>query len=55
MLELSMGGKQKITLPNGEQRTFMEDGDTIFLRGHCERAGAVRIGLGEVCGTLLPT
>jgi fumarylacetoacetase len=53
MLELSMGGKQKITLPNGEQRTFMEDGDTIILRGHCERAGAVRIGLGEVCGTLL--
>jgi len=54
MLELSMGGKQKIALPNGEQRTFMEDGDTIVLRGHCERVGAARIGFGEVSGTLLP-
>ena len=53
MLELSQGGKQRITLPNGETRTFMEDGDTITLRGHCERVGAARIGLGEVSGTLL--
>ena len=54
LLELSQGGKQRITLPNGETRAFMEDGDTITLRGHCERAGAARIGLGEVSGTLLP-
>jgi fumarylacetoacetase len=54
LLELSLGGKQKITLPNGEQRAFMEDGDTITLRGYCERAGTARIGLGEVSGTLLP-
>jgi len=54
LLELSLGGKQTIKLPNGEQRTFMQDGDTIILRGHCERAGAARIGLGEVSGTLLP-
>jgi len=53
LLELSLGGKQKIKLPNGEERTFMQDGDTIVLRGHCERAGAARIGLGEVRGTLL--
>ena len=52
MLELSLGGKQKIRLPNGEERTFMQDGDTIVLRGHCERAGAARIGFGEVSGTL---
>ena len=52
LLELSMGGKQKITLPNGEQRTFLEDGDTVTLRGHCARLGAARIGLGEVSGTL---
>ena len=52
LLELSMGGKQKITLPNGEQRTFLEDGDTVTLRGHCARPGAARIGLGEVSGTL---
>jgi fumarylacetoacetase len=53
MLELSMGGKQKIALPNGETRTFMEDGDKVILRGHCARAGVARIGLGEVSGTLL--
>jgi len=53
LLELSLGGKQTVKLPNGEERTFMQDGDTIILRGHCERAGAVRIGLGEVSGTLL--
>lgn len=54
LLELSAGGKQAITLPNGERRTFLEDGDTLTLRGYCERAGAVRIGLGEVSGTVLP-
>jgi len=53
LLELSLGGKQTLTLPNGEERTFMQDGDTVILRGHCERAGRPRIGLGEVSGTLL--
>ena len=53
MLELSLGGKQRIGLPNGETRAFMEDGDTLTLRGHCSRPGAARIGLGEVSGTLL--
>jgi fumarylacetoacetase len=53
LLELSLGGKQTIKLPNGEERTFMQDGDTIIMRGHCERAGVARIGLGEVSGTLL--
>jgi len=52
MLELSLGGKQTIRLPNGEERSFMQDGDTVILRGHCERPGAARIGLGEVSGTL---
>ena len=53
LLELSLGGKQTVTLPNGEERSFMQDGDTVILRGHCERAGRPRIGLGEVSGTLL--
>ena len=53
LMELSSGGKKPITLPNGEQRTFLEDGDTLVMRGWCERAGAVRIGLGEVSGTVL--
>jgi 2-keto-4-pentenoate hydratase/2-oxohepta-3-ene-1,7-dioic acid hydratase in catechol pathway len=52
LMELTLGGKQAITLPNGEKRTFLEDGDTLVMRGYCERAGAVRIGLGEVSGTV---
>lgn len=54
MLELSRGGKQPIQLANGETRTFLEDGDTVILRGYCEGAGRVRIGFGEVVATLLP-
>ena len=54
LLELTVGGKQPIQLPGGEQRTFLEDGDTLILRGWCVRDGAVRIGLGEVRGTVLP-
>ncbi len=54
LLELSLGGKQAFALPNGEKRTFLEDGDMLTLRGYCERDGAARIGLGEVSGTVLP-
>ena len=53
LLELTGGGKQPVTLPNGEQRSFLEDGDTLTLKGWCEREGAVRIGLGEVSGTII--
>ena len=51
--ELTQGGKQPIALPDGEQRTFLEDGDTVIFRGWCERAGAARIGLGECRATVL--
>ena len=54
LLELTLGGKRPITLANGETRTFLEDGDTLTLRGYCERAGAVRIGFGECAGTVTP-
>jgi len=54
LMELTLGGKQPITLPNGEKRTFLEDGDTLVLRGHCSRGGAVRIGFGEAAATVLP-
>jgi fumarylacetoacetase len=54
LMELSKGGKEAITLPNGEKRTFLEDGDTIIFRGRCQAEGAARIGFGEVRGTLLP-
>ena len=54
MLELSGGGKQPLQLANGEKRSFLEDGDTVILRGHCERQGFRRIGFGECAGTIVP-
>jgi fumarylacetoacetase len=54
LLELTQGGKQPITLPGGEQRSFLADGDALTLRGRCERTGARRIGFGECSGTVLP-
>jgi fumarylacetoacetase len=53
ILETTAGGKELVKLPGGEARGFLEDGDTIILRGHCEKEGAVRIGFGEASGTLL--
>ena len=53
LLELAAAGQRPVRLPSGEQRSFLEDGDTLTLRGWCERAGAVRIGLGEVSGTVV--
>lgn len=53
LLELSAGGKRPVELGNGETRTFLEDGDCVILRGHCERDGAARIGFGECRGTVL--
>ena len=54
LIELTVGGKQPLTLPNGEQRSFLEDGDCIELRGWCEKPGAARIGFGDCAGTVLP-
>ena len=54
LLELTVGGKQPVQLPHGEQRVFLEDGDTVTLRGWCQREGAARIGFGECVGTVLP-
>jgi len=54
LLELSLGGKTPLALPNGEKRSFLQDGDCVILRGFCERPGARRIGLGECRGTVLP-
>ncbi len=54
MLELTQGGKQAVALPGGEMRAFLADGDTLTLRGWCEREGARRIGFGECAGTILP-
>ena len=53
LLELSAGSQQPITLPNGEQRSFLQDGDTLVLRAFCQRPGAARIGFGDCTGTVL--
>lgn len=54
LIELTAGGKNPIQLANGESRTWLEDGDTVVLRGWCEKPGAARIGFGECVGTVLP-
>ncbi len=54
LIELTRGGAAPVRLGNGEQRGFLEDGDRVILRAHCEREGAVRIGFGEAAGTVLP-
>ena len=54
LIELTVGGKQPLTLPNGQTRAFLEDGDTVVLKGWCEKPGAARIGFGECSGTVLP-
>ncbi|MCV2355335.1 fumarylacetoacetase [Paucibacter sp. B2R-40] len=54
MLELSLGGKQSLTLPNGETRSFLADGDCISLRAYALKEGARRIGFGECSATIVP-
>jgi len=54
MLELSNAGSEPITLPNGETRTFLEDGDNVIMKGWCQKDGATRIGFGEVSAVILP-
>ncbi|MBV2359737.1 fumarylacetoacetase [Thalassococcus sp. CAU 1522] len=53
LLELSWGGKEPITLDSGETRSFLEDGDTLTLRGAAQGDG-YRIGFGACAGTVLP-
>jgi fumarylacetoacetase len=54
LLELTSRGKDPVTLPTGEQRKFLEDGDEVILSGSCERDGFRRIGLGTCRGIILP-
>ncbi|EGP08584.1 fumarylacetoacetase [Bradyrhizobiaceae bacterium SG-6C] len=52
MLELTAAGSRPITLPNGEMRGFLEDGDEITFRGRCQRHGFASIGFGHCSGTI---
>ncbi|MEO5794261.1 MAG: fumarylacetoacetase [Rhodoferax sp.] len=54
LLELTRGGQNLLTLPSGVQRGYLQDGDSVLLRGVCERAGFARIGFGECHGQIVP-
>ncbi len=54
LLERTWRGTEPLQLPDGETRTFLQDGDEIVMRGWCEREGRPRIGFGEVRGRVLP-
>jgi fumarylacetoacetase len=53
MLELTRRGAEPLQLPNGESRSFLEDGDELMLRAECRREGFVRIGFGECRGRIV--
>ena len=54
MLELSWKGTKPIRLKDGSERKFIQDNDTIIMKGHCEKEG-LRVGFGEVRTKLLPS
>jgi fumarylacetoacetase len=54
MLELAWKGTKPVSMPDGTERKFILDGDTVTMRGYCEN-DKVRIGFGEVTTKLLPT
>lgn len=53
LLELTMRGAEPLTLPTGEARRFLEDGDEVIMRAFCMREGAARIGFGECRGVIV--
>lgn len=53
MLELTWKGQNPIRLNDGQERKFIEDNDTIVMRGFAEKDG-IRVGFGEVSGKILP-
>ncbi len=52
IFELTQGGKRPLSLPTGETRLFIEDGDEVIQRGRCARDGYVPIGFGEAAGAV---
>jgi fumarylacetoacetase len=54
LAELTVGGSTPVTLPDGESRAFLADGDRVLLRAWCEGAGRRRIGFGTAAATVLP-
>ena len=54
LLELTVGGREPLRLPGGEERRFLEDGDEVILRARARREGYASIGLGECRGRVVP-
>jgi fumarylacetoacetase len=54
LLEITWNGTQRIELADGKTRTFLENGDTVTIRGRCTSADAASIGFGECVGTVIP-
>jgi fumarylacetoacetase len=54
LMELSSGGNHPFVLPNGEERTFLEDGDEVIMTGWAERQGLRRIGFGQCRAKIRP-
>ena len=52
LIERTWRGTEPLALPSGEERRFLEPGDEVILRGHCEREGFARIGFGECRGVV---
>ncbi len=53
MLELTRGGREPVTLPSGETRRFLDDGDEVIFRAYARREGFAQIGLGECRGRIV--
>ena len=53
LLELTRRGAEPVSLPTGEERKFLHDGDEIIMRAYLQREGAARIGLGECSGLIV--
>jgi len=52
MLEIAWKGTKPVTMTNGETRTFIQDGDTVTLKGHAQKDG-IRVGFGECSGKII--
>jgi fumarylacetoacetase len=53
MLEIAWKGTKPVAMKDGSTRSFIQDGDTVVIRGHAEKDG-VRIGFGECSSSVLP-
>ena len=53
MLEISWSGSKSVSMPDGTERKFLQDGDSVVLKGFCEKDG-IRIGFGESRGKVYP-